>query len=370
MKVAHVHNGYPEDRNIKSVQDANVKFIKVYDIFKFFDFFYFKLFKKTNLFFHNSFSQFFSFPKADVYHFFNGISYGTKPWISTFETILPRYNQNYKLTYIAVKAMAKPNCKKLIAFSKFNKELQITYLRNNFPEHADSIISKIEVIYPPQSLINDGNMKRFENTDSLKVLFVGHDFFRKGGREVFRAIEQLVNKGASIELTIVSKLNTDNWISFTNKNDKIDWKLKLENTEFCRYFDYLPNHEVLNLTKNAHILMLPSLQETFGYSVLEAQSCGTPVVTTSIRAFPEINNNECGWVIDVPQTEKGMVDISLGHDYISNIIIEQLKEIIISLTKEELHIKSKKSIDRISGFHNIENFSKKNAEIYFDSMRD
>lgn len=40
--------------------------------------------------------------------------------------------------------------------------------------------------------------------------------------------------------------------------------------------------------------------DTFAYSVLECQACGTPVISTSLRALTELNDSSVGWLIDVP----------------------------------------------------------------------
>lgn len=56
---------------------------------------------------------------------------------------------------------------------------------------------------------------------------------------------------------------------------------------------------------NSHVALLPTYADTYGYFVLEAQACGCPVISTDIRALPEINNNECGWVINVPKDGNG-----------------------------------------------------------------
>ena len=53
--------------------------------------------------------------------------------------------------------------------------------------------------------------------------------------------------------------------------------------------------------KTCDIAILPTWADTYGISVLEAQTCGLPVITTDSRALPEINNNQVGWLIKVPQ---------------------------------------------------------------------
>ena len=51
---------------------------------------------------------------------------------------------------------------------------------------------------------------------------------------------------------------------------------------------YLPNREVVAAYHCAHVLLLPSSQEGFGFPVLEAMAAGCPVVCTNVTSLPEI----------------------------------------------------------------------------------
>jgi glycosyltransferase involved in cell wall biosynthesis len=57
--------------------------------------------------------------------------------------------------------------------------------------------------------------------------------------------------------------------------------------------------------------VLPSLDEGFGLTVLEAMSCGTPVVTSKVGALPEIAG-EAALYVDPKQPE----DIARGLERI------------------------------------------------------
>lgn len=364
-----MHKGYPEKRNIISTnKSSRSRLIQVYDFYKILDYINFKINRKINRFYHNSFHDKISFPNADVYHFFNGINYGDKPWLSTFETILPRYVYPKK-SHKAVEVLARDNCKKLLAFSEFNKNMQLSFLKENFPNHLDSIKDKIEVLYSPQNVNPNCNYDRFKEIDTLKCLFVGHDFFRKGGREVYNVIENMVNEGTQIELTVVSKVTSDNYISQTGKEDEVKWKDKLTSSDFCKYHDSLPNEKVIDLMQNHHVFLFPSFQETFGYVVLEAQSNGLPVVSTAIRALPEINNNECGWLIEVPQNERGFADVfTYSYETISEKIEVGVKNALSDIleNKNILIKKSEESVKRIRLNHNPKDYFKRLEEIYLE----
>lgn len=87
-----------------------------------------------NLYDEFSFNDF-GLNRVDGFHFFNHIAYMAKPWICTFETLIPRYkNTLYNFTdsperavkdenvAAGVAALALSHCKKLIAIPEINNE--------------------------------------------------------------------------------------------------------------------------------------------------------------------------------------------------------------------------------------------------------
>ena len=51
--------------------------------------------------------------------------------------------------------------------------------------------------------------------------------------------------------------------------------------------------------------LLPTWADTYGYSALEAMAAGCAVVSTDIRALPEINDTETGWLIPTEKDSWG-----------------------------------------------------------------
>ena len=64
---------------------------------------------------------------------------------------------------------------------------------------------KMFIMNPPQKTLTDKNIKY--DGGVLKLMIVGKDFFRKGGVEILRALDDLIVN--NIELTIVSSLSFD-----------------------------------------------------------------------------------------------------------------------------------------------------------------
>jgi glycosyltransferase involved in cell wall biosynthesis len=57
--------------------------------------------------------------------------------------------------------------------------------------------------------------------------------------------------------------------------------------------------------KNSHIFMFPSLYEGFGQVLLEAISCGLPVITTENTGGPDfIKNGHNGFITPIRDTQQ------------------------------------------------------------------
>lgn len=56
---------------------------------------------------------------------------------------------------------------------------------------------------------------------------------------------------------------------------------------------YVPRPDLIALYRGAAALVYPSFAEGFGLPVMEAMTCGTPVVTASSGALPEVGGDAC-----------------------------------------------------------------------------
>jgi len=67
-----------------------------------------------------------------------------------------------------------------------------------------------------------------------------------------------------------------------------------------RYVGEANFKEKINYLRNAKVVLMPSqIEETFGYVLIEAMSCGTPAIGWNYGAIPEIiSHNKTGYVVD------------------------------------------------------------------------
>lgn len=59
-------------------------------------------------------------------------------------------------------------------------------------------------------------------------------------------------------------------------------------TDRVKFLDYVTYDQLPQLYGQAIALVFPSLWEGFGFPVLEAMSCGTPVITSNLSSLPEV----------------------------------------------------------------------------------
>ena len=326
---------------------------------------YIKLFLKFKYLFPNLF-------KSDILHFFNVINYSSKiPWVITVETCLP-YNhllsnfietanpdhRNIKkdnYTIGVLEALSKENCKGLLAMSECAKNIQLEMLKA-FPEYADKIKKKLIFLHPPQKLlINSIDEKglSYDQEELMRFIFIGKDFFRKGGNEILNVFKELHETGKyKFELVLITDINNNEKFShFSGEFVENALSTITQNTSWVKYHKNLPNEEVLKLIKKSHVGLLPTWMDTFGYSVLECQAGGCPVITTDLRALTEINSDELGWIINFP-ANRLKHPISPGKeefDHFRQHTEVALRAILLEIFENRQSVKQK----AVAGLHSI-----------------
>jgi glycosyltransferase involved in cell wall biosynthesis len=97
--------------------------------------------------------------------------------------------------------------------------------------------------------------------------------------------------------------------------------------------------------------------------------CGRPVITTNVRAFPEINNDDRGWLITVNKREIGG-EASFRNDKdraaLSASIKKGVKVIVedILANPQQIRDKGALALAHILSHHNQKNFGQSLEALY------
>ena len=366
------HSGYNEQRNIISVPHSKYVVEKCFNPFKMIDHFSYKVFGTTVQLFHNSHVDI-GHAKVDLYHFFNGISLSSTPWVTTFETSLPRLGNAPEIFYrYYLRALRGDRCKRLIAMSEHARNNMLRYLDGVSEDVCNEVVNKLTVLHPPQAPLLQSVAEKRCPSDGIVFTIIGHDFFRKGG-EILRAFDGLLQEYDELELHIVSCLQFGDYASKTTQQD-LSRALAVINRwpGKIHHHRQLPWEQVLEQLSASHVALLPSWDDTYGYSVLEAQAAGCPVITTDIRALPEINNEEVGWLIPVPKDENGF---ALRHsaderEKLSRSIFEGIYSTVKSIMENQdvIYEKGQAALERIKKYHDPKTYASRLEMIYDEAL--
>jgi len=154
---------------------------------------------------------------------------------------------------------------------------------HNFIDPARPALSRnlhLRETYAPNGeklLIHASNFRPVKRTEDVVRVFARV-------QELIRARLVLIGDGPQLRTTqqLVRDLNLSDKVHFLGEQDQLE-----------------------PLLSCADLFLLPSEQESFGLTALEAMNCGVPVIATDIGGLPElITHAETGYLFPIGETEK------------------------------------------------------------------
>lgn len=125
-----------------------------------------------------------------------------------------------------------------------------------------------------------------------RIVFVGRIIPEKGIDYLVRAMEHL----NETELVIAGKIVDYKYYSYLVR---LSEELNLKNKII--FMGYVPQDKLVDLYRSAQAVVLPSTSrlESFGITLLEALSCGKPIVATNLNpgAVELIRQSKCGVIV-------------------------------------------------------------------------
>ena len=156
-------------------------------------------------------------------------------------------------------------------------------------ELGPSLAHKAHVVYPVPPARGAAPAAR-QPGEPLRMLFVSTQFVLKGGRELVAAARALVAEGHQLELTMVTDVRAAS--AFVTPADT-----------FVRLVAASMPRDVLrrDVFGRAHVLVHPTLQDSFGMVLLEALASGLPIVATDLFAADEmVDQGQNGALVEPP----------------------------------------------------------------------
>lgn len=207
-----------------------------------------------------------------------------------------------KKWFISIKQMT------LIANSQWTAQ----QVRNSFLKSAE-----LKVIYNGIDLsifkpTPNGFRKRYDVGNQYVILGVAFDWGQRKGLDVFTEL--------------ANRLNKDNYqIVLVGTDDAVDKQLPKGIISIHRTHD---QRELAEIYTAADVFVNPTREETLGMVNIEANACGTPVVTFNTGGSPECIDSTSGSVVekdDIDALEKEIIRICETKPYSSEACVKRAK---------------------------------------------
>ena len=182
-----------------------------------------------------------------------------------------------------------------IQYKTFNKANKIVSISNDTSRQLIKILgidgNKIKTIplAPVLNISKIATPTSLKNMDNLKFIFyIGATDSRKKVEQLVSAFNIVRGRGCDIKLILSG--------SEFESIDKIPSKVIKKSIQNSSYIDdiiltgYVNDKEKVWLYKNAEAFVFPTTYEGFGLPIIEAMSCGCPVISYNNSSIPEVAN--------------------------------------------------------------------------------
>lgn len=150
--------------------------------------------------------------------------------------------------------------------------------KNDLVEKYQIKESQIDVVYPgistTYSPVSKEELERVKTKYSLPSRYI----LSLGTQEPRKNLERLIDATRTLGLPLVIA-------------GKYGWGKKVGNPQHVTVLGFVAEDDLPALYSSATVFCYPSLYEGFGFPVLEAMACGTPVVTSNISSLPEVTGD-------------------------------------------------------------------------------
>ncbi len=202
-------------------------------------------------------------------HFPAGIKGNVRWWIQK-----QRLNKAHMV--IADSESSKKDIVRLLKMEE--NKVRVVYLA------ADPVFKKLSNVSGQLSIVS----KKYSLPENF-LLYVGDATWNKNLPRLVNAV-----KKTNYKLVLVGKV----WAGPISENPNHAWNedlrkvlLQIKNDRQFIRLGFVPNEDITAIYNLATTLIMPSIYEGFGLPVLEAMSCGCPVITTRGGSLPEVGGD-------------------------------------------------------------------------------
>ncbi len=187
-------------------------------------------------------------------------------------------------------------------YKKVNFFFVSKYLLREFvKKHPEIPIGKCMVLYPGVDTNYFAPPVNHKQDDCKKILFASQWVKEKGIFTLIKAAQILESKRKDFRVLLAGGAYLWKSKYLLDKQIRIEKIVKhiTKNLKNVEIIGTVPHDEMPELLRSADIYVLPTADEAFGISNIEAMACGLPVVACRVGGVPEaVINNETGLLLE------------------------------------------------------------------------
>lgn len=238
--------------------------------------------------------------RHELLHTFNTVPLGCKPFIVSHEGELPRAHEGWGKSVVGKachSALMSSRCRGIFPISLFGGRLAFQFAARNGYSSLNQ--KRGEVVHPSIALA--ATRPRAWAPDNVVLTFVGKHWARKGGAVASLVAGLFKARGRKVTVNIVSQMAYGEDIYTDTHRDFYQRHVDGMAADNVRHYERLPNAEVMRLLAGSTFALLPTLDDSFGFSILESMSLGVPVIASGVCAIPEIiEHRKNGVLLEMP----------------------------------------------------------------------
>lgn len=170
---------------------------------------------------------------------------------------------------------------KIITISEFSKKQIIKYTNSDEHKIIVTLLSGSSDLFFKKKL-NNYKLKSKYKIDAEYIICFSGSSPHKNIVKLIESIKDILIKKSDLKLVLVGYVN--------NKTRNTIKKLNLK--EHVILTGFVPDEDVNLLISHAKVFIFPSLYEGFGIPLLDAQSCGVPVISSNAGSLPEVGGSK------------------------------------------------------------------------------
>jgi glycosyltransferase involved in cell wall biosynthesis len=203
------------------------------------------------------------------------------------------------------------------------------------------IFQKRAVVYPNLGVdyVSDAKPSNRITDEPLQILFAGRLLSLKGVHLAIRALVIARKNGVSVELTILGSGSYESELRQLVTSENVN--------QYIRWVGHQPQSELFLLYRSVHGFIFPSLHDSGGTVVLEAQAHGLPVICLDLGGPPTLVTSETAIVVATKGRDEAAVVEGLANA-ISELAGDECKRLTMA-NAAIAHAKNMSWENRVNG---------------------